>query len=166
MEDDEGLKQNTRLIQCDKVKLGTVVEGDAKAPFSIATSRRCRGGRYSFPLIMLSVKQGGIKYHFCVFGMTWPGIEPRSPEPLSEHSNHHANIDSATIGTWLWTLIFRGGWFMKSTMRSWDIVKVSYRCVSKELPKNNRHDAIYVKEDIYVLMHHWDKCINLDHHNS
>ena len=25
---------------------------------------------------MLSVKQGGIKYHFWVFGMTWPGIEP------------------------------------------------------------------------------------------
>ncbi len=41
---------------------------------SIATTTRCRGGRYSFPgslhftldpyLIMLSVKQGGIKYHF------------------------------------------------------------------------------------------------------
>ena len=24
---------------------------------------------------MLSVKQGGIKYHFWVFGMTWSGIE-------------------------------------------------------------------------------------------
>ena len=57
-----------------KVKLATVVEGNQKAPFSIATTPRCRGGRYSFPdllhfildthLIMLSVKQGGIKYHF------------------------------------------------------------------------------------------------------
>ena len=57
-----------------KVKLATIVEGDQKAPFSIATTPRCRGGRYSFPgllyftldphLIMLSVKQGGIKYHF------------------------------------------------------------------------------------------------------
>ena len=27
---------------------------------------------------MLSVKQGSIKYHFWVFGMTRPGIEPRS----------------------------------------------------------------------------------------
>ena len=29
----------------------TVVEGDPKAPFSVATTPRCRGGRYSFPLI-------------------------------------------------------------------------------------------------------------------
>ena len=34
-------------------------------------------------LIMLSAKQGGIKYHFFwVFGMTQLGIEPRSPRPL------------------------------------------------------------------------------------
>ena len=32
---------------------------------------------------MLSVKQGGIKYYFWVFGMTRPGIEPRSPESLA-----------------------------------------------------------------------------------
>ena len=54
--------------------MATIVEGNPKAPFSIATTPRCRGGRYSFPgllyftldpyLIMLSVKQGGIKYHF------------------------------------------------------------------------------------------------------
>ena len=32
---------------------------------------------------MLSVKQGSIKYHFfLVFGLTRPGIEPRSHEPL------------------------------------------------------------------------------------
>ena len=31
-------------------KLATVAEGDQKAPFSIATTPRCRGGRYSFPL--------------------------------------------------------------------------------------------------------------------
>ena len=30
------------------VKLATVVEGDQKAPFSIATTLRCRGGHYSF----------------------------------------------------------------------------------------------------------------------
>ena len=28
--------------------MATVVEGDQKAPFSIATTVRCRGGRYSF----------------------------------------------------------------------------------------------------------------------
>ena len=70
-----------------KVKLATKVEGDPKASFLIATI--ARGGRYSFPgllhftLIMLSVKQGSIKYHFWVFGMTRPGIEPRSPGPLT-----------------------------------------------------------------------------------
>ena len=56
--------------------LATVVEGDPKAPFSIATTPKCRGERYSFPwigppyslpyvadtyLMLLSVKQGGIK---------------------------------------------------------------------------------------------------------
>ena len=63
------------------VKLATGVEGDPKAPFSIATTPRCRGGRYSFPrllhftldpcLIMLSVKQGGIKYHFLSLWYDW-----------------------------------------------------------------------------------------------
>ena len=33
---------------------------------------------------MLSIKQGGIRFHFfLVFGMTQPGIEPQSPEPLA-----------------------------------------------------------------------------------
>ena len=51
-----------------------VVEGNPKVPFSVATTPRCWGGRYSFPwsapftldpyLIMLSVKQGRIKYDF------------------------------------------------------------------------------------------------------
>ena len=33
------------------IKLATVVEGDQKAPFSIATTPSCWGGRYSFPWI-------------------------------------------------------------------------------------------------------------------
>ena len=32
-------------------KLATFVEGDPKAPFLIATTPRCRGGRYLFPRI-------------------------------------------------------------------------------------------------------------------
>ena len=35
----------------NKVELATLVEGDQKASFSIATTPRCRGGRYSFPWI-------------------------------------------------------------------------------------------------------------------
>ena len=34
-----------------KVKLTTIVEGNSKAPFSLATTPRCRGGHYSFPWI-------------------------------------------------------------------------------------------------------------------
>ena len=68
----------------------TIVEGDPKAPFLIATTTRFRGGSYSLPwiaplgpcLIMLSVKQGGIKCNFLVLGMTWPRIEPRFSGPL------------------------------------------------------------------------------------
>ena len=30
------------------VNLATVIEGDQKAPFLIATTPKCRGGRYSF----------------------------------------------------------------------------------------------------------------------
>ena len=57
-----------------KVKLTTLVEGDPKLPFSIATTPRCREGATPFPgllhftldpyLIVLSVQQGGIKFHF------------------------------------------------------------------------------------------------------
>ena len=36
---------------------------------------------------MLSVKPGGIKYHFWVFGMTQPGIETRSSGPLVDTLN-------------------------------------------------------------------------------
>ena len=55
-------------------KLATLVEGDPKAFFSIATTRSCGKGATPFPgllhftldpyLFMLSIKQGGIKYHF------------------------------------------------------------------------------------------------------
>ena len=55
-------------------KLAIIVEGDLKAPFSIAITLKSTGGCYSFPwiaslslgpyLLMLSFKQGGIKYHF------------------------------------------------------------------------------------------------------
>ena len=33
--------------------LATVIEGDLKVPFSIATTPRCMGGRYSFPWVTL-----------------------------------------------------------------------------------------------------------------
>ena len=65
------------------VSWSTLVEGDPNAPFSIATTLRCKKGHYSFPwivsltldpyFIMLSVKQGGIQYHFLSlwYDSTW-----------------------------------------------------------------------------------------------
>ena len=46
-------KDNDITAKClsIKVKLSPLVEGDQKAPFSIATTLRCREGRYSFPWI-------------------------------------------------------------------------------------------------------------------
>ena len=41
----------TYLKQYKQVKLSTVVEGDQKAPFSVATTPSCREGCYSFPWI-------------------------------------------------------------------------------------------------------------------
>ena len=76
-----------------KVKLATVVKDDQKAPFSIATTPRCRGRvllisvdcsflpliRTLYCWVLSKVVSGTI---FKVFGMMWPGIEPRSPGPL------------------------------------------------------------------------------------
>ena len=45
------IKMNISDLYIYKVKFAIVVEGDQKASFSIATTPRCRGGRYSFPLI-------------------------------------------------------------------------------------------------------------------
>ena len=106
------IKTYSSFTKYDKVKLVTLVEGDPKAPFSIATTLRCRGGRYSIPksvslypyLIVLSVKQGGIKYHFWVIGITRPEIELRSLGPLantlliSEHST--------ALNIFLWYLTY------------------------------------------------------------
>ena len=47
---NELLKNHTK-VQLSKVKLATVIEGNQKAPFSIATTQRCKGGHYSFPRI-------------------------------------------------------------------------------------------------------------------
>ena len=40
-----------RFILASKIKLATTVESDSKPSLSIATTPRCKGGRYSFPWI-------------------------------------------------------------------------------------------------------------------
>ena len=81
--------------------MATVVEGDQKAPFSIATTPRCRGACYSFSWIsplsfdpylkILSVKQGGIKYHVLNlwYDSTWEWT--LVSRTIGEHSTPWAN---------------------------------------------------------------------------
>ena len=80
--EDRWQDKNTNSMNSE-VKLATLVENDLKAPFSIATTQRCRRGHYSIlliapslPLILiiLSVKQGSIKYHFFYFIITLSGL--------------------------------------------------------------------------------------------
>ena len=80
----------------------TIVEGDPNAPFSMATTPRCREGRHSFPrllyftldpfLIMLSVKQVGIKCYFLSlwYNSIWDWTHVS--RAIGEHSNREANV--------------------------------------------------------------------------
>ena len=83
----------TMYIYINKVvNLATVVEGDLKAPFLIATTQRCREGATPFLgllhftvdpyLIMLSIKQGRSKYNFWIFSMTRHETKSSFPGPL------------------------------------------------------------------------------------
>ena len=85
------------VLIVSKVMLKTVVEGDLKAPFLIATTPRCRRWRYSLPwivpLYLWSVpKQGGIKYHFLslLYDSNWNWTYVSTA--ISEHSNYYANV--------------------------------------------------------------------------
>ena len=64
-----------------------LIEDDQKAPFSIATTPRYKGGSYSFlwiaPLYPWVLSKEVSSTILKVFGMTRPGIEPRSPGLLA-----------------------------------------------------------------------------------
>ena len=72
------------------LELVILVEGNPKAPFSIATTQKCTGGHYSIPWISLlypwflpynaKAASSTILWVFC---MTRPEIEPRSSGPLA-----------------------------------------------------------------------------------
>ena len=99
-----------------KVKLATVVEGNLKAPFSIATTQRCGGGHYSFPwiapttldmyLIMLSVKHRGIKYQFksVWYDPTWDWTPVSwtigEHYPLGQWANRHNTTSIVGESPW------------------------------------------------------------------
>ena len=72
----------------DRISWPTVVEGDLKSHFSIATEPKFTSGRYFFPsiallifdmyLIIVNGKQADIKYRL-LFSMTRFGIQRQSP---------------------------------------------------------------------------------------
>ena len=72
------------------VELETLVEGGSKVPFSVATTPF--PGLLHFPLdpylIILSVKQGGIKHHFLSlwYDSTWNRTQ--FSWTIGEHSSH------------------------------------------------------------------------------
>ena len=115
------------------IMLATIVKSDQKAPFSIATSPRCRGGCYSFPWIdplypwyvpffycwVLSKKVSSTI--FGVFGMTRPGIEPRSPGSLA--NTLPSRSMSRTLAWWLeYSPIARETW-VQSQVESYQRLK-------------------------------------------
>ena len=74
--------------------MATLVEGDPKTPFSIGTTQWNRGVLHFtlFPyLIMLSVKQGGIKYYFLSlwYDSIWDWIVVS--RAIGEHSTNNTN---------------------------------------------------------------------------
>ena len=86
------VKFTEECMMCSKVKLVTVVEGDLKAPFSIATtpgggvlllSHDCSTLPLIHTLYCWVLSKEVTSTIFKVFGMMRPGIEPRSPGPLA-----------------------------------------------------------------------------------
>ena len=85
----------------------TIIKGNLIVPFSIGTTPRCKEGCYSFLLIvplnfdpyliMLSVKHGGMKYHFLSLwcDSTWDWI--LVSQGIGKHSKHYANGPGSSI---------------------------------------------------------------------
>ena len=100
------------LLFKKKCKVGDLSCGWPKG--SIATTRRCWGGHYSFPwiaplypwshLIMLSVKQGGIKYQFLSlsYDLTWDWTL------VSRSIGEHYSFDQSQLenAEWMQELMF------------------------------------------------------------
>ena len=139
-------KQKMRTISI-LVKLVTFVEGDLRAPFSIATTPRCRGGRYPIPWIAplyrwsltynAEFKQGGIKYHFLSlwYDLTWDWT------PVSQTTSEHYLL-SQDIGMK----------FGKEKCAML-IIKSGKREITKgiELPNQERIRTLGEKENYYYL---------------
>ena len=91
----------------------TVIEGDQKAPFSTATTLRCRGGDTPFPRLLhftLDTYLILLRYQvpfFWVFGMMQPGIELRYPRPLANtlHTGLSAIVFTFTVVSTMYEIL-------------------------------------------------------------
>ena len=109
--------------------MATVVKGYLKAPFSIATTPRGRGGCYFFLwiaplilgtyLIMLSVKQGGIKYHFLSlwYDSTWDWT------PVSQAIGEHSTTKPMGWSIGIINRVFANGPGDRGSIPGWVIPK-------------------------------------------
>ena len=100
-----------------KVKLVTLIECNLKALFSKATTSRFWGERYSIPwialldpyLIVLSAKQGSIKYHF-KYDTPWDLTPVSPPRPL-------VNIPGIMLMAWSYIYIYIYIYFFEFLVR-------------------------------------------------
>ena len=108
-------------------KLADFSQGQPKGSFSIATMPRCRRSHYSFPWItpltldpsriMLTVKQGGIKYQFLSFwyDSTWDWTSVFWM--IGKHSTHYANGQFCVC---IYTYIIK--W--EEILKSWKSIRI------------------------------------------
>ena len=127
-----------------KSKLPILVEGDLTAPLSIVTTLICDGGANPFPgllhfnldmyFIMLSVKQGGIKYHFLLlwYDSTWDWT------PVSQTTGEHYLLGQwpgpLARSTGLVVRVFAKGPGDQGSIPSWVIPSSSCCAASMDLP--------------------------------
>ena len=90
--------KNIMSVFAYKKKLATLVEGDLKAPFSIATTLRCRGGCYSIPWITplyswslpynaeCKARQHEVPFLSLSYDSTWDWTQVS--QTTGEHSTH------------------------------------------------------------------------------
>ena len=94
--------------------MATIVDCNLMAPFSIATTPKCKGGHNCFSYISpfcpwyIPYKQGGVKYHFLSLcnDLTWDWT-PVS-RAIGKHSTHEAN---GVVYIYIYIYIYIYGFF-------------------------------------------------------
>ena len=130
----------------------TLVEGNPKAPFSIVTTQGVKEGTTPFSellhftldpyLIMLSVKQGGIKFHFSLKSLVWLdlGLNPGVPD-------HWRTL--YPLGQWAGICIcvfaaFKKMYYLRC---AWSFRKIDIILWSNNLTKSCTKDVKFLQND-------------------